>query len=75
MVYQIHRVFISFYHGDEQYKTDFEQRFSDLYHVFISNSVQEGDIHPNTNVDAIRQRIRDVYLRDSSVTVVLIGNE
>ena len=75
MVVQINRVFISFYHQDESYKREFEHRFSDLYHVFISNSVQEGDIHPNTNVEAIRQRIRDVYLRDSTVTVVLIGND
>ncbi|MFC1941176.1 TIR domain-containing protein [Chloroflexota bacterium] len=69
------KVFISFYHGDDQYKRDIEHLFSDLYHVFISNSVQEDDIHPNTNTEAIRQRIRDVYLRDSSVTIVLVGNE
>ena len=75
MAIQVHNVFISFYHGDEQYKRDFERRFSDQYHVFISTSVQEGDIHPNTNTNAIRQRIRDIYLRDSSVTIVLVGNE
>jgi len=41
----------------------------------VSKSVQIGDIDPNLKTDTIRQKIRDKYLRDSTVTVVLIGSE
>jgi hypothetical protein len=41
----------------------------------ISKSVQIGDIDSNLPTERIRQKIRDEYLRDSTVTVVLIGSE
>ena len=41
----------------------------------MSKSVGEGDVDPNLKTDTIRQKIRDEYLRDSTVTVVLIGSE
>ena len=41
----------------------------------VSQSVQIGDIDANLKVDTIRRKIRDEYLRDSTVTVVLIGEE
>ena len=50
----------------------FEQKFQDIY---ISKSVEIGNIDPNLNTETIRQKIRDEYLRDSTVTVVLIGRE
>ena len=39
----------------------------------VSESVEIGDIDPNLNTETIRQKIRDEYLRDSTVTVVLVG--
>ena len=72
---QVHNTFISFHHTDERYRSDFETTFADLYHIFISKAVSFGDIEPNLNTDTIRRRIREEYLRDSTVTVVLVGPE
>lgn len=41
----------------------------------VSKSVQIGDINTYLPTETIRQKIRDEYLRDSTVTVVLIGSE
>ena len=49
--------------------------FSDHHDIMVSKSVQIGDINPNLQTDTIRQKIRDEYLRDSTVTIVLIGTE
>ena len=73
----IHRVFISYHHTkpDQQYRNEFERLFNDAHGVLISESVQIGDIDPNTSTERTRQIIRDEYLRDSTVTVVLIGQQ
>jgi len=71
-----HKTFVSYHHANDQfYKNKFEQLFSDTYDIMVSKSVQIGDINPNLATDTIRQKIRDEYLRDSTVTVVLIGSE
>lgn len=75
-----HNVFVSFHHGYEWdstsgvcYKNRFIELCQDYSEAIISKSVMEGDINPNLNTETIRQKIRDEYLRDSTVTVVLIG--
>jgi len=69
-----HRVFVSYYHNDDQqYREGFEDLFSEYYDIMVSESVEMGDIHPNLPTERIRQIIRDDYLRDSTVTVVLVG--
>ncbi len=70
---KIHRTFISFHHNDESYRMYFEDSFASRHHVFITESVQEGDIDINVNTDEVRRLIREKYLRNSSVTVVLVG--
>lgn len=72
-----HKVFVSYHHsiGDQKYRNDFESLFAERHGIMISKSVQIGDINPNIATDTIRQKIRDEYLRDSTVTVVLIGPE
>lgn len=70
-----HKVFVSYHHArDEMYKKTFE-RFGSIFDVLVSGSVADGDIDPNLPAETIRQKIRDEYLRDTSVTVVLIGVE
>jgi hypothetical protein len=69
----LHKVFISFHSADLVYKERFEKLFHDTFGVIISRSVDTGDIDNNLLTDTVRQKIRDEYLRDSSVTVVLIG--
>ena len=71
-----HKVFVSYHHANDQdYKDHFETLFADIYDTIVSKSVEEGDIDPNLKTDTIRQKIRDEYLRDSTVSVVLIGAE
>ena len=41
----------------------------------VSKSVQIGDLDSKLKDETVRQKIRDEYLRDSTVTVVLIGTE
>ncbi|MFI5151341.1 MAG: TIR domain-containing protein [Bacteroidia bacterium] len=50
-----------------------EKLFHDIHGVIIYRSVDTGDIENGLLTDTVRQKIRDEYLRDSSVTVVLIG--
>ena len=71
-----HKVFVSYHHANDQcYKDRFETLFVKIYDTMVSKSVEEGDIDPNLKTDTIRQKIRDEYLQDSTVTVVLIGSE
>ncbi|BAF73056.1 TIR domain-containing protein [Sulfurovum sp. NBC37-1] len=71
-----HKVFVSYHHANDQYyRNKFEELFSNQYDIMVSRSVQIGDIDPFLRTETIRQKIRDEYLRDSTVTVVLIGSE
>ncbi|MCK4456324.1 MAG: TIR domain-containing protein [Thermoplasmata archaeon] len=66
-----HKVFVSYHHeNDQAYRQQFERVFSN---VIVSRSVDIGDINLNLNTEYVRQIIRDEYLSDSSVTVVLVG--
>jgi len=68
-----HKVFVSYHHeNDEKYRNLFEKEFGTIY---VSKSVEIGDIDPNLKTETIRQKIRDEYLRDSTVSVVLVGKE
>jgi hypothetical protein len=71
-----HKVFVSYHHANDQYyRNKFEELFANQYDIMVSRSVQIGDIDPFLRTETIRQKIRDEYLRDSTVTVVLIGSE
>lgn len=69
-----HNVFVSYHHAlDQGYRERFERLFSQVHGIMVSKSVEIGDIAPGLNTETVRQKIRDEYLRDSSVTVVLVG--
>lgn len=71
-----HRVFISYHHAnDEDYKISFEEYFADQTKQIISRSVSIGDIDSNLPAETIRGKIRDEFIREATVTVVLIGKE
>ena len=71
-----HKVFVSYHHeNDQKYKDLFEELFSEVHDIIESRSVQDRDIDPNTKTETVRQIIRDDYLQDSTVTVVLNGTE
>lgn len=77
MATKVHKVFVSYHHtsSDQTYRNNFEELFNDNHQIIISKSVQMDDIDPNLKPETIRHKIRDEYLRDSTVTVVLIGPE
>lgn len=69
-----HKTFISYHHKNEQNeKNRIVEEFKD--EDFIDASVNEGDINTDLSEDKIMRKIRDDYLKDSSVTLVLIGRE
>lgn len=71
-----HRVFVSYHHAnDEPYKKIFELRFGNAAKAIHSRSVQLGDIDVSASAEGIRRAIRERFLTDSTVTVVLIGVE
>lgn len=71
-----HNVFVSYHHANDQaYRDQFERLFTQTYDVMVSKSVQIGEIDQYLNTETVRQKIRDEYLRDSTVTVVLIGSQ
>ena len=66
-----HKVFISFHHDDQKYKDLFVRMMGD---DIVDKSVEDGDIDDtNLKVDTIRQKIRDDFIADATVTIVLIG--
>lgn len=68
-----HKVFVSYHNADQRYKDRFEHRFLNIYDIMEANSVQTGDINPNLNAERISQIIRDEYLKNTTVTIVLVG--
>ena len=72
---RMHKVFISYHHrNDQAYKNELIN-FGRSFGVFIDRSVDTGDISENLDDQTIREKIRDDYLRDSTVTIVLVGVE
>ncbi len=67
---QRHKVFVSFHHDDELYKDRFCRW---LGNSFVDKSVEDGDIESTNKVDTIRRTIRDDFIADATVTVVLVG--
>ena len=68
-----HKVFISFHEDDLQYKDLF---VSMMGKRIVDRSVKVGNIDDtNIKTPTIRQKIRDDYIRDATVTIVLIGPE
>ena len=65
-----HKVFVSFHHDDQICKDWFVTLMGD---DMVDESVGHGDIDNRLPADRMRQIIRDKFIRDASVTVVLIG--
>lgn len=68
------KVFISYHHDDQLEVDQFVQTFDQEQNVFIYRALGlAGDIINSYDIDYVMRRIREVYLRDSTVTIVLIG--
>ncbi len=71
----MHKVFISYHHGNDQPYKDELVRFGDHHSIFVDRSVDTVDIPDTLSDEQIRRAIRDRYLRDSTVTIVLVGTD
>jgi len=71
----MHKVFISYHHSKDQKYKDVLVEFGERYSIFVDRSVDTGDIPDTWTDQQIRREIRDRYLRDSTVTIVLVGAE
>ena len=70
----VKKVFISYYHKDAQQYKDALVGSNDTYQMFIDNSVDTGDIDDTYLTDEqIRVKIRDEYIKDSDVFILLCG--
>jgi hypothetical protein len=66
-----HKVFISYYHKDDQYyRNCFEELFR---HLFINKSVEPGGIDTDLSTEYIKRLIQQGYISDTSVVLVLVG--
>ena len=66
-----HKVFVSFHHEDQAYKDRF---VGAMGKDIVDESVEDGDIDDaRLQTETIRQKIRDEFIADATVTVVLIG--
>ena len=68
--YSRRKVFITFHHEDQRYKDRFEQLMRG--HI-VGKAVNDGDIDDGLAVETIRRKIRDDFIADATVTVVLVG--
>ena len=71
----MHKVFISYHHNNDQWAKDHLVTLNKKYGIFIDKSVDTGDINDDLPDETIRVKIRDEYLRDSTVTILLVGEE
>lgn len=70
----MHKTFISYHHANEQELKDeiIELGSGD---DFVDKSVSDGDIDTNLSEETIMRKIREDFIGDSTVVVVLIGEE
>ena len=71
----MHKVFISYHHANDQWYKEELVKFATEHQIFNDQSVDTGDIDENLDDETIRRLIRDYYLKDTSVTILLIGTE
>jgi hypothetical protein len=69
------KVFISYHHAKDQVYNDELIQFNQSQGIFIDSSVDTGEIDDSLPDESIRCKIRDEYLRDSTVTILLVGTQ
>ncbi|MDD2215401.1 MAG: TIR domain-containing protein [Eubacteriales bacterium] len=70
-----HNVFICYHHANDQYYKNELVKFGKEHKIFVDYSVGLGEIDDNLSDQEIRQIIRDEYLQNSTVTIVLVGTD
>lgn len=70
----MHKTFISYHHKNEQDLKD-EIITKGSKEFFIDKSVKDGDIDTSLSEETIMRKIREDFIGDSTVVIVLIGEE
>lgn len=71
----MHNVFVSYHHYNDQAYKNALIEYGKSFGVFIDKSVDTDEISEQLSDQAIRTKIRDEYLRGSTVTILLAGTE
>lgn len=69
------KVFISYHHENDQVYREHLSLLAAQHGVFEDGSVMVDDINENLGSQQIRRSIRDEYLKDTKVTILLCGTE
>jgi hypothetical protein len=69
------RTFISYHHANDQAYKDQLVNWASLNGLMQDMSVSTGEINDEFDSETIRRIIRDQYLRNSEVTILLAGRE
>ncbi len=69
------KVFISYHHRNDQAHKEILLDFNRTHCIFIDAAVDTGDIDDGLSSQTIREKIRDEYLANSTVTILLVGTE
>lgn len=70
------KCFISYHHADQDEVNNFIKTFDHNHDIFIARGLGEEmsqDIIDSTDTDYVMSRIRQLYLSDSTVTIVMLG--
>lgn len=71
-----HKCFISYHKDDEDEVKEFIKEFDKDKDVFITRGIGEempGDVIDSDDSDYVMRKIRELYLKDSTVTLVMLG--
>lgn len=69
------KAFVSYHHNNDQFYREQLAYLANNHHAFEDRSVEVGGINDSLSNQAIRRIIRDDYLRDTEVTILLCGAE
>lgn len=70
------KCFISYHHADQDEVDEFVRTFDHQRNIFISRGLgkeMSQDIVNSNDTDYVMRRIRELYLSDSTVTIVMLG--
>lgn len=69
-----HKCFLSYHHDDQDAVDDFIETFDEDRDVFIIRGItMPDDVIDSEDTNYVMRRIRQLYLKDSTVTIVLVG--
>lgn len=68
-----HKCFISYHQEDEDEAGSFIDTYGDVFIAKVLGVSDEDDFIHSDDTDYVMRRIRELYLTDSTVTIVLVG--